>query len=88
MKFCSISSALVISGGPFTLIKGSIYVYPIDYLLFNQCEVHLSGGDSDKADGLQFIWPYFYWSIIHCKDIRNNYSSEFIWKFFPLEWHE
>ena len=50
--------------------------------------VHLSDKDSDKSNGSQFIWPNFYWSILHCKDILNNYSSELIWKFFLLEWRE
>ena len=41
-----------------------------------------------KANGPQFIWPDFYWSILRCEDIHNNYSSEFICKIVPLEWHE
>ena len=43
---------------------------------------------TDKANGLQFIWPFFYWSILRCEDSRNNYSSDCIWIFFPFEWCE
>ena len=28
-------------------------------ILCNQCEVHLSEKDTDKANGPKFIWPYF-----------------------------
>ena len=79
---------MIISWRPFEFIKGYISRDPIDYLLCNQCEVHLSDEDSDKENGPQFIWPYFYWSMLHYKDIRNHYSSEFIWKIVPLEWRE
>ena len=48
----------------------------------------MSDEESDKANGLQFIWPDFYWGILHYKDTRNNHSSEFIWKIVPLEWRE
>ena len=78
MKLCTVSSDLIISRRPFAFIKGSRSSDPIDYLLCNQFEVHLSDEDSDKANGPQFIWPYFYWGILHCKGIRNNSSSEFI----------
>ena len=78
MKICTVSSALIISRRPFAFIKGSRSSDPIDYLLCNQCEVHLSDKDTDKENGPQFIWPDFYWSILHCRDIRNHYSSEFI----------
>ena len=78
MTLCTVRSALIISRRPFVFIKGSRSSYPVDYLLCNQCEVHLSDEDSDKANGPQFICPDFYWSILHCKDIHNNYSSEFI----------
>ena len=87
-KLWTVSSALIVSKRPFSFIKGSRCSAPIDYLLRNQCEVHLSDEDSDKSYGPQFIWPAFYWSILHCKDIPNHYSSEFIWNFFPLECRE
>ena len=89
MKLCTFSSALIISMIPFVFIKGSVSSDPMDHLLCNQCELYLSDKDSYKSNGPQFIWPDFYWSIIHCKDIRNHYSSEFIWKIVPLvrrEW--
>ena len=70
------------------LSKDLDLVIQIDYLLCNQCEVHLSDEDTDKENGPQFIWPDFYWSILCCEDIHNNYSSEFIWEIFPLEWRE
>ena len=85
MKLCTVSSDSIIIRIPFTLIKRSRYSDIIDYLLFNQCGVHLSDKDNDKANGPHFIWPAFYWSIIRCKDICNNYSSEFIWKSVPFE---
>ena len=82
MKLCNARSASIITRRPFAFIKGSRSSDPIDYLLCNQFEVHLSDEDSDKANGPQSIWPYFYWSIIHCKDICNHYSSGFIWELF------
>ena len=88
MKLCNFSSALIIIRRPFSFTKGSRSIDTIDYLFWNECEVHLSDEESDKANGPQFIWPAFYWSILHCRDIRNNYSSEFIWKIAPLEWRE
>ena len=48
----------------------------------------MSDKDTDKVNGPQFIWTYFYWIILRCKDIRNHYSSEFIWKIIPLKWRE
>ena len=48
----------------------------------------MSDEDTDKANGLQFIWPGFYWIILHCRDIPYHYSSEFIWKIVPLKWRE
>ena len=59
IKLCTIISALIISRIPFAFIKGFIFSDPIDYLLCNQCEVHLSDKDTDKANELQFIWPDF-----------------------------
>ena len=88
MIICTVSSALIISRRPFAFIRGSRSSDTIDYLLCNQCEVHLSYEDTDKANGPQFIWPAFYWSIMHCKDIHNHYSYEFIWKIVPLGWRE
>ena len=85
MKICAVSSDLIISRRPFIFIRGSRYSDPIYFLPCNQCEVHLSDKDNDKANGPHFIWPAFYWSIIRCKDICNNYSSEFIWKSVPFE---
>ena len=86
MKLCTVSSALIINRRPFAFINISRYSDPIDYLLCYQYEVHSSDEYSDKANGPQFIWPYFYWGIRHFKDIHNNYSSEFICKIVPLEW--
>ena len=83
MKLCTIRSDLIIIRIPFEPIKWYKSSGPIDYLLCNQCEVHLSDKDTDKANGAQFIWPAFYWSILRCKDIHNNGYSEFIWN-FPL----
>ena len=88
IKLCTFNSALIISRIPFAFIKGSRSSDPIDYLLCNQYEVHYSDKDSDKDNRPQFIWPDFYWSILHCRDIHNNYYSEFIWKIGPLEWRE
>ena len=85
MKPCIVSIALIISRTPFSFIKGSRSSDPIKYLLFNKCEVHFSDKDSDKENGPQFIWSGFYWIILLCRDIQNHYSSEFIWKFVPLE---
>ena len=78
MKLCTVSIALNISRRPFTFIKGSRYSDPIGYLLCNQREVHFSDEERDKANGQKFVWPDFYWIILSYKDIRNNYSSEFI----------
>ena len=88
MQLCTVSSDLIIGRRPFEFIKGYIYSDPIDYLLCNQCKVNMNDEYADKENGPQFIWPYFYWSILHCKEIRNHYYSEFIWKIVPLEWHE
>ena len=88
MKLCTVSSALIISRRLFAFIKGSRYSDTIYYLLCNKCDVHLSDKDTDEANGPQCIWPYFYWSILRCKDIHNHYSSEFVWKIVPLEWRE
>ena len=78
MKLCTVSSALIISRRPFAFMKGYRYSDPIDYLLCNKFEVYLSDEDTDKSNGLQFIWPDFYWIFIRCKDIRNHYFSEFL----------
>ena len=88
MKLWTVRSALIISRRSFEFIKGSISSDKIDYLIYYQFELHLIDEDTDKANGPQFIWPYFYWSIIRCKDICNHSSSEFIWKIVPLEWRE
>ena len=85
MQLCTVSSALIIIRRPFEFIKGCISSDTIDYLLRNQCEVHLSDEDTDKVNDPQLIWPVFNWGIIRCKDIRNHSSSGFIWKNFPLE---
>ena len=50
--------------------------------------VYLNEEDTDKENWLQFIWTDFYWSILRCEDIHNYYTSQFIWKSPPLEWHE
>ena len=81
-RLCIFSSGLIISRRPFAFIKVSRYTDPIEYLLCNQYELYLSDKDSDKSNGPKFIWPYFYWSILRCKDIHNHYSSGFIWKLF------
>ena len=47
MKLCTVSSDLIISRRPFAFIKESRSSDPIDYLLCNQCEVHLSDRDTD-----------------------------------------
>ena len=88
MQLYTVSSALIIGRLPFESIKGSRSSYPIDYLIYNQCKVNLSDKDTDKANGRKVIWPDFYWSILRCEDIRNHFSSEFIWKNVPLEWRE
>ena len=72
MKLCTVRSDLVIDMRPLEFIKGSRSIDPIDYLLCNQCEVHFSDEDTYKENGPQVIWPDFYWSILCCKDIRNN----------------
>ena len=82
MKLCTVSSSLIISRRPFSFIKVSRYSDTIDYLLWNQCGVHLSDKDTNKANRLQFIWPDFYWIFIRCKDIRDHYFSEFFGKLF------
>ena len=48
MKLCTVINALIISMRPFVFIEGSIFSDPIDYLLYNQCEVHLSDKYNDK----------------------------------------
>ena len=88
IKLFTVISILIISRRPFAFIKEYISSDPIDYLLCNKFEVHLSDKDSDKANRPQFIWTDFYWSILHCKDTHNNSSSEFIWKIVPLKWRE
>ena len=88
MKLCTVSSALIISRRPCAFIKWFRSSDTIDYLLCNQCEVNLSDEDTDKENGPQFIWRDFYWSILHWRDICNNYSSELIWKIVLLEWRE
>ena len=69
---------VIISEIPFAFIKGYRSSDPIDYLICNQYEVHLSDKDTDKENGPQFICPDFYGSILRYKDIRNHYYSEFI----------
>ena len=88
MKLCIVSSALIISRRPFSFIKGSRSSDTINHLICNQCEVHLSDKYTNKSNGPQFIWPGFYLIILHCRDIYNHYSSEFIWKIVPLIWRE
>ena len=83
MQLCTVSSALIIVRIPFAPIKGCRYIDPMDYLLCNKCEVHLSDENTNKANGPTFIWPYFYWIILSCEDIHNHYSYEFIWKIVP-----
>ena len=58
-QLCTVSSALIICRRPFAFIKGYRYSDQIEYLLCNQSEVHLSDRDTDKANGPQFIYPYF-----------------------------
>ena len=84
MKICTVSSALIISRRLFSFIKGFRSSDPIYYSLCNKYEIHLSDKGSDKSNGPQFIWLYFYWIILNCKDVRNHYSSEFMWKIVPL----
>ena len=87
MQLCIVRSALIIGRRPFVFIKGSKYSDPIDYLLCNRCEVHLSDKYTDKENGPQFIWPGFYRILLCYKDIHNHYSSEFIWNFsFGIVW--
>ena len=69
MQLCTFSSALIIGRRPFAFIKVSIYSDTIDYLLCNQYRVHLSEKDTNKENGAQFIWSYFYCSILRYKDI-------------------
>ena len=88
MKLCTVTSALIISRRLFVFTKGYRSSDPIDYLLCNQFKVNFSDKDTDKANKTQFIWPDFYWGILHCKGIRNNSSSKFICKIVPLEWRE
>ena len=88
IKLCTVRTALFIGRRPFSFIKGSWSSYPIYYLLCNQYDLHFSDEDTDKVNGLQSIWPDFYWSILYWKDIRNNSSSEIIWKIVPLGWSE
>ena len=88
MKLCTVSSDFIIIRRPFALIKVTISSDPIDCLLCNQREVHLSDEDMDKANGPQLIWPDFYWSILRCKNISNHSYSKFIWKIVPLGWRE
>ena len=51
MKLCTVISALIISRRPFTFIKVYRSSDQIDYLVCNQCEVHLSDKDTDKENG-------------------------------------
>ena len=51
MKLYTVISALNISRRPFAFIKVSISSDPIDYLLCNQFQVHLSDKDTGKAKG-------------------------------------
>ena len=82
IKLITVSNASIISSQQFAFIKGYISIDTIYYLLCNQCEVHLSDEGTDEENGVQFIWPYFYWIILRCKDTNNHYSSEFILNFF------
>ena len=84
MKLCTVTSALIISKRTFAFIKGYISSDTIDYLLCNQCEVNLSEKDTNKVNGPQFIWLYILLEYSICKDIRNHYYYEFIWKLVPL----
>ena len=63
MKLCTVSSALIIIRRPFEFIKGCISSDTIDYLLRNQCEVHLSDEDTDKKMGRNLYG--LFWSILH-----------------------
>ena len=88
MHIFNIRSDLIIGRRPFLFIEIYSSSDPIDYFLWNQCGVHLSDKDTDKANGPQVIWSDFYWSILQWEDIWNQYSSEFIWKISLLEWRE
>ena len=61
---------------------------PINYQLCQQCTIHLSDKDSDKANEPQVIWPSFYWAILQSTDIHKCYNSKFIWGFIPLIWRK
>ena len=82
IQLYTISSALIVGRRPFESTKVSISNDPNEYLLCKQCGVNLSEKNIDKANGLQFIRPDLFWCIPCCKDIRNHYSSEFVWDFF------
>ena len=51
VRLCTVLSAFIIGGRPFSFIKVSRYSDPIDYLPCNQCEVHFSDEDTDKSNG-------------------------------------
>ena len=51
MQLCIVITALIIGRRPFEFIKVSISSDPIDYLLCNQFQVHLSDKDTGKAKG-------------------------------------
>ena len=88
MQIHTVGSALIIGRIILAFIKGTRSSDTIYYLPRNQCEVNLNEENTYKSNGLQFIWPGFYWSILRCKYIRYYYTSKFIWGGNRLGWRK
>ena len=70
----------------FAFLKGTRSGNPIDYLLCGQCTLHLTHEDAKEGNHSKVTWPAFYWSILSANNVKNKYSSKFIWSFIPLVW--
>ena len=81
-----VSSSVIIGRRNFAFLNGSRSSDPIDYLICEQCTVHLTEKDAHKGNASKATWPSFYWSILRSTEIHKKYSSSFIWRIVPLVW--
>ena len=81
-----VSSYMINGRRNFAFLKGTRSSDQIDYLICEQCTLHLTEIDADKGNEPKVIWPAFYWSILCSGEIHKKYNSNFIWRIIPLVW--
>jgi hypothetical protein len=81
-----VSSSVIIGRRNFAFLNRTQSSDPIDYLICEQCSLHLTEKDADKGNASKVIWPGFHWSILRSAEIHKKYNSSFIWRIVPLVW--